>query len=50
MPKLPVLPGHKVIKALNKDGWVQRRTKGSHVILVKIIDEQKVALVVPLHK
>lgn len=50
MPKLPVLSGHKVIKALNKDGWIQRRTKGSHVILVKIIDEQKVALVVPLHK
>ena len=50
MPKLPVLSGHKVIKALNKDGWVQRRTKGSHVILSKIINDQKVALVVPLHK
>ena len=50
MPKLPVLSGHKVIKALNKDGWAQKRTKGSHVILAKIIDGQKTALVVPLHK
>ena len=49
MPRLPVLSGHKVIKALNKDGWEQKRTKGSHVILVKIIDNQKTALVVPLH-
>lgn len=50
MPKLPVLSGHKVIKALNKAGWVQKRTKGSHVILAKIIDDQKIALVVPLHR
>ena len=50
MPKLPVLSGHKVIKALNKDGWTQRRTKGSHVILAKIINDQKIALVVPLHR
>lgn len=50
MPKLPVLSGHKVIKALNKAGWVQRRTRGSHVILANNIDDQKIALVVPLHK
>ena len=50
MSKLPVLSGRKVIKALNKAGWIQRRTKGSHVILAKIIDNQKIALVVPLHK
>ena len=50
MTKLPVLSGHRVIKALNKAGWIQKRAKGSHVILAKIINDQKIALVVPLHK
>ncbi len=50
MTKLPVLSGHKVIKALNKAGWLQKRTRGSHAILAKIINDQKIALVVPLHK
>jgi predicted RNA binding protein YcfA (HicA-like mRNA interferase family) len=50
MPKLPVLSGHEVIKALSKDGWEQRRAKGSHVILIKMINDQKMALVVPSHK
>jgi len=50
MPKLPVVSGHKVIKALGKAGWEKRRTKGSHAILAKTIDGQKIALVVPLHK
>jgi len=50
MTKLPVLSGHKIIKALNKAGWIQTRTKGSHVILIKIINDQKIALVVSLHR
>ncbi|MCJ7817126.1 MAG: type II toxin-antitoxin system HicA family toxin [Candidatus Aenigmarchaeota archaeon] len=50
MPKLPVLSGHEVIKALGKAGFEQRRIKGSHAILVKIEDGNKRALVVPLHK
>jgi predicted RNA binding protein YcfA (HicA-like mRNA interferase family) len=50
MEKLPVLSGHKVIKALSKAGWIQKRIKGSHAIMVKIINDQKTALVVPLHK
>ena len=50
MPKLPVLSGREVIRALIKTGFEQKRTKGSHVILTKMIDKQKIALVVPLHK
>ncbi len=50
MPKLPVLSGRDVIKALTKSGWEQRRTCGSHSILIKFIDNQKIAVVVPLHK
>jgi predicted RNA binding protein YcfA (HicA-like mRNA interferase family) len=50
MPKLPVLSGRDVIKVLGKAGWAQARIKGSHVILVKMVDDCKIALVVPLHK
>jgi predicted RNA binding protein YcfA (HicA-like mRNA interferase family) len=50
MPKLPVVSGRDVIKALTKVGWEQRRTSGSHSILIKFIDNQKIAVVVPLHK
>ena len=49
MPKLPKLSGHEVIKALSKTGFLPRRQKGSHVILIKENDE-KVGCTVPLHK
>ena len=50
MPKLPVLSGREVIKALSKIGFVQVRQKGSHIILVKETKEEKKAVVVPNHK
>lgn len=50
MQKLPVLSGHDVIKALRKAGWEHVRTKGSHAILVKVFEETKIGVVVPLHK
>jgi predicted RNA binding protein YcfA (HicA-like mRNA interferase family) len=45
MPKLPVLSGKELIKALEKDGFHRVRQKGSHVSLQK--GEYKT--VVPLH-
>ena len=48
--KLPVLSGSEVIKALVKAGFRVARRKGSHVILVKFIDERKIGVVVPDHK
>jgi len=48
--KLPVLSGSEVIKALIKAGFKVARRKGSHVILVKFIDERKIGVVVPDHK
>ena len=50
MPKLPILSGHDVIKALTKAGWAQKRICGSHSILIKFLGNQKIAVVVPLHK
>ena len=43
--------GHEVIKILvNKFGFTARITKGSHVVLIKFVDKQKIGTVVPLHK
>ncbi len=54
--KLPVLSGKDVIKILSSKGFQFARQKGSHVILVKIIqgekgsDKTKQSVVVPNHK
>ncbi len=50
MPKLPVLSGREVIKALSKMGFEHVRTKGSHAILNKQTEKGKVTIPVPLHK
>lgn len=46
MPKLPVLSGSDVVKALERLGFVQVRQRGSHVV----IRRGAVGTVVPLHK
>jgi predicted RNA binding protein YcfA (HicA-like mRNA interferase family) len=50
MPKLPVLSGKEIIKALGKIGFIEARQKGSHVILKKRTLTYEVGCVVPLHK
>ncbi len=50
MPKLPVVSGRKVIKALKKVGFEERRRKGSHVIVVKETGGGRKAVVVPDHR
>ena len=50
MAKLPVLSGREVIRVLSKVGFVQKRQKGSHVILVRENEEGKRGVVVPNHK
>ena len=46
MPKLPVLSGRDVVKALERLGFEQMRQKGSHVILQRA----GIGCVVPLHR
>ena len=46
MPKLPVLSGADVIKALERLGFERLRQRGSHVILRR----GEVGTVVPLHR
>jgi len=48
MPKLPSLTSQKVIKFLEKKGFVLDRVKGSHYIYFHSISKRRV--VVPFHK
>jgi predicted RNA binding protein YcfA (HicA-like mRNA interferase family) len=46
MPKLPVLSGQDVVKALERLGFAQVRQRGSHIVMRR----DGVGTVVPLHK
>jgi len=51
MPKLPAISGAEMVKILEKKGYIQIRTRGSHVRLYPpafLSDAKKVT--VPLHK
>jgi predicted RNA binding protein YcfA (HicA-like mRNA interferase family) len=50
MPKLPVISGKELVRALKKAGFVEVRRKGSHVSLQKVTAEKTFKTVVPLHK
>ena len=48
-PKLPVISGDQLIRALAKVGYAAVRQKGSHVRLRHSTDVQRVPVTVPLH-
>lgn len=50
MSKIPSLNYDKVIKALQRDGWVVVRQKGSHIRLQKHVDNEILKIIVPAHK
>ena len=50
MPKLPQISGWKIVKLLQKEGWILVSQKGSHVKLSRIIDSQKQTVIIPLQK
>ena len=51
MPKLPALSGPELIKILERKGYVQARTRGSHVRLYPLdFLAQAKKVTVPLHK
>lgn len=47
--KLPILSSRKVLKALQSAGFQVTRQSGSHIILVKYVDNKKLTVVVPKH-
>ena len=50
LPKLPILSGNEIIKALTKLGFIEIRQKGSHMILKKNTQSGDIGCVVPIHK
>lgn len=50
MANVPQISGKRVIKALEKIGFVVSRQKGSHIRLIRMQDEMKQLVTVPNHK
>ncbi len=50
MSKIPSLSYDKVIKALQRDGWVVVRQRGSHIRLQKHVEKETLKIIVPAHK
>lgn len=50
MTKLPSLDYEKVIKALQRDGWVVVRQNGSHIRLQKNLRDEVLKITVPAHR
>ena len=48
--KVPSLPYDQIIRALQRDGWVVVRQKGSHVRLQKRTSKEALKLTVPAHR
>lgn len=50
MSKLPRLSGKDIIKILTKEfGFTISRQRGSHVILIRFVGNEKITTVIPLH-
>jgi predicted RNA binding protein YcfA (HicA-like mRNA interferase family) len=50
MTKVPSLPYDQIIRALQRDGWVVVRQKGSHVRLQKHTAAETLKLTIPTHR
>ena len=50
MSKIPSLNYDRIVKALQKDGWVIVRQKGSHIRLQKHVGNEVLKIIVPAHK
>ena len=50
MNKVPSLPFAQIVRALQKDGWIVVRQRGSHIRLQKHIGDEVLKLTVPAHR
>ena len=50
MTKVPSLAYDQVIRALQRDGWVVVRQRGSHIRLQKHLAEETLKIIVPPHR
>lgn len=49
-PKLPVVSGDELVKALGKFGYIEVRQKGSHIRMRHAEDPSRKPLTIPRHK
>lgn len=50
MTKVPELSYDRIIRALQRDGWVVVRQKGSHIRLQKHTPAETLKIIVPAHR
>jgi predicted RNA binding protein YcfA (HicA-like mRNA interferase family) len=50
MSKVPSLNYDRVVRALQRDGWVVVRQRGSHIRLQKHTPDETLKLVIPAHR
>ena len=50
MSKVPSLDYLSILRALQRDGWVIVRQKGSHIRLQKRLPDETLKLTVPAHR
>jgi predicted RNA binding protein YcfA (HicA-like mRNA interferase family) len=50
MTNIPILNYDQVIKALQRDGWIVVRQRGSHIRLQKHTTTETLKLTVPAHR
>ncbi len=50
MSTVPSLSYLEIVKALQRDGWVVVRQRGSHIRLQKHMDEEVLKVTVPAHR
>ncbi len=50
MSEMPELPYTQIIKALQRDGWIVVRQRGSHIRVQKRIGNETLKITVPAHR
>lgn len=50
MTRMPSIGYEKVIRALQRDGWVVVRQRGSHIRLQKHLIDETLKLTIPAHR
>ena len=50
MSEIPSLPYDRIIRALQRDGWIIVRQRGSHIRLQRRIENKLLKLTVPAHR
>ncbi len=50
MTQVPQLPYDRVLRALQRDGWVVVRQRGSHIRLQKHTPSETLKIIVPAHR